>query len=165
MEDPKTLILRAEKILDSLQTFSHPWKPNSEISGAYLGRTVGLKRTGVNFVKVPPGKESFVYHSHYQEEEWIYILSGQGVAEIDGEEFEVEAGDFMGFPTPSVAHHLRNTSEEDLVYLMGGENLEVEIAEFPRLGKRMLRRGDAIEIYDSSDAKPFGPFDTALDEA
>ncbi len=66
----------------------------------------------------------------------------------------------MGFPTPSVAHHLRNTGDEDLVYLTGGENLDREIAEFPRLGKRMLRRVEAVEIYDISDAKPFGELDT-----
>ena len=159
MEEKKSPILRAKQIADSIQTFSHPWNPNSEISGTYLGQTVGLKRTGINFARIAPGKESFVYHSHYCEEEWIYILSGKGVAEIDGEEFEVGSGDFMGFPTPSVAHHLRNTGDEDLVYLMGGENLDIEIAEFPKLGKRMLRRGTMIEIYDSSDAKPFEALD------
>ncbi|PSB03756.1 cupin domain-containing protein [Merismopedia glauca] len=159
MEDAKPLILKAAQIADSMQTFSHPWNPKSEISGTYLGRTVGLKRTGVNFAKLPPGKESFIYHSHHREEEWIYILSGQGIAEIDGEEFEVGSGDFMGFPTPSVAHHLRNTGDEDLVYLMGGENLDVEIADFPHLGKRMLRRENNIEIYDLTDAKPFGSLD------
>ncbi|MGH9891065.1 MAG: cupin domain-containing protein [bacterium] len=57
---------------------------------------------------VPGGKESFTYHSHHREEEWIYILSGQAIAEIDGAEYEVGPGDFMAFPTPSVAHHLRN---------------------------------------------------------
>jgi uncharacterized cupin superfamily protein len=159
MDDPKSLILQADQISDRMQTFSHPWNPNSELSGVYLGRTVGLKRTGVNIVKIPPSKESFVYHSHYREEEWIYILSGHGVAEIDGEEFEVNQGDFMGFPTPSVAHHLRNTGDVDLVYLMGGENLDVEIAEFPHLGKRMIRQQDTIEIYDLADAKPFGALD------
>lgn len=159
MADQQPLMVRAEQIAANLQTFSHPWNPNSELSGTYLGRVVGLNRTGVNFVKVPPGKESFIYHAHHREEEWIYILSGRGVAEIDGEEFEVGSGDFMGFPTPSVAHHLRNAGDVDLVYLMGGENLDVEIAEFPHLGKRMLRRGDNIEIYDFSDAKPFGALD------
>lgn len=157
MNNKSSLILRAEQIATSMQTFSHPWNPQSEISGTYLGRTVGLKRTGVNFAKLAPGKESFIYHSHYCEEEWMYILSGYGTAEINGEEFAVGAGDFIGFPTPSVAHHLRNTGDEDLVYLMGGENLDVEIADFPKLGKRMLRRGDTVEIYDVSDAKPFGP--------
>ncbi|WP_292866232.1 hypothetical protein [Nostoc sp. LPT] len=33
--------------------------------------------------------------SHHCEEEWIYILSGQAIAEIDGEEFEVFPGNFM----------------------------------------------------------------------
>jgi uncharacterized cupin superfamily protein len=79
--------------------------------------------------------------------------------QIDGEEFEVGSGDFMGFPTPSVAHHLKNVGDEDLVYLTGGENLDVEIAEFPRLEKRMLRRGNSIEVYDFSDAKPFRKLD------
>jgi len=160
MTNQHPLILRAEQIAANLQPFSHPWNPNSELFGVRMGLTVGLKRTGVNFGKIPPGKESFIYHSHDREEEWIYILSGRGIAEIDGAEFEVGAGDFMGFPTPSVAHHLRNAGTEELIYLAGGENLEVEIAEFPRLGKRMLRREGNVEIYDVSDAKPFGALDT-----
>jgi uncharacterized cupin superfamily protein len=108
-------------------------------------------------VSVPPGKESFVYHSHQREEEWIYVLSGRGIAEIGDEEFEVGVGDFMGFPAPQVGHHLRNPYEEDLVYLVGGEALDVDIADFPRLGKRMVRRGQEVEIYEASDAKRFGP--------
>ncbi len=159
MTDKKSFILRAKEIADNMRTFSHPWNPNSEISGTYMGRTLGLKRTGVNFAVIHPGKESFVYHSHYCEEEWIYILSGRGIAEIDGEEFEVFPGDFMAFPTPSVAHHLRNSGKEDLVYLVGGENLDVEIADFPHLGKRMIRRGEILDIFDQKDAKPFGKLD------
>ena len=68
-------------------------------------------------------------------------------------------GDFMGFPTPSVAHHMRNPFGEDLVYLMGGESLDFEAGDFPRLGKRMVRRGTQIDIYDLDDARPFGPLD------
>ncbi|NES94595.1 MAG: cupin domain-containing protein [Desertifilum sp. SIO1I2] len=160
MTDQHPLLLRTEQICQNLHRFSHPWNPNSELMGTQLGKTVGLQRTGVNLIAVPPGKESFIYHSHYREEEWIYILSGHGVAEIDGAEFAVSAGDFMGFPTPSVAHHLRNTGDEDLRYLTGGENLDTEIAEFPRLGKRMIRREGAIEIYNLSDAQPFEPLDS-----
>ena len=96
-----------------------------------------------------------MYHSHRLEEEWLYILSGSGVAEIDDSEFEVTAGDFMAFPTPSVAHQLRNAGADDLIYLMGGENREVEIADFPRLGRRMIRDGSAIDIIEIADVKPF----------
>jgi uncharacterized cupin superfamily protein len=129
------------------------------MKGTQISRLVGLKRTGVSLVKLLPGKESFIYHSHHREEEWVYIISGQGIAEIDDKEYEVSAGDFMGFPTPSVAHHLRNPYNEDLVYLMGGENLDVEIAEFPRQQKLMLRRGADMEIYNRSDAEDFGSFE------
>jgi uncharacterized cupin superfamily protein len=72
-------------------------------------------------------------------------------------EYEVGAGDFIGFPTPSVAHLLRNPGPADLVYLSGGENRDFDVADFPRLGKRMIRTGKHVEIYDSADAKAFGP--------
>jgi len=159
MSDASPYLLRAADIAAKCGTFSHPWNAASHIVGARLGSEVGLKRTGVSFVRIPPGKESFVYHSHEREEEWIYILSGRGMAQVDGRELEVGPGDFMGFPTPGVAHHLRNPFEEELVYLMGGESLDVEIADFPRLGKRMVRRGQTIEIFDVGDAKAFGPLE------
>jgi uncharacterized cupin superfamily protein len=149
-------LIKADEVAEGASRFSHPWNPNSEIIGTRLGVLVGLSRTGVNWTRVPAGKESFIYHSHYREEEWIYIISGRGLAEIDGAEFEVTAGDFMGFPTPAVAHHLRNPYDEDLIYLVGGESHEVEVANFPRLGKRMLRLGQNVEIYDEPDAQGFG---------
>ena len=42
---------------------------------------------------------------------------------------------------------------------MGGA-LDVEVADFPRLGKRMLRRGQDVEVYEMTDARSFGPLDT-----
>lgn len=50
---------------------------------------------------------------------------------------------------------MTNPFDTELVYMMGGENKEHEIADFPNLGKRMLRLGEKIEIYELSDAKPF----------
>jgi uncharacterized cupin superfamily protein len=109
--------------------------------GVLLSDAVGLQRVGVFVIRVPPGKESFIYHKHTCEEEFLFILSGSGVAEIDGAEYEVGVGDFMGFPTPSVGHHLRNPFEEDLIYLVAGERKEVEFAEFPQMGKHIFRTG------------------------
>jgi uncharacterized cupin superfamily protein len=154
---PNLNLLRAADIEQHVQSFSHPWNPRSEIRGAMLGRMIGLKRTGVSLARLAPGKESFVYHLHHFEEEWIYILSGQGRALIDGREYDVGPGDFMAFPTPSVAHHLVNAGTEELVYLMGGENRDMEIADFPGLGKRMVRSGEGIQVYDIADAKPLAP--------
>ena len=54
---------------------------------------------------------------------------------------------------------MANPFEEDLVYLMGGESREYEIADFPDHDRRMIRRGNDIEIYRLSDGQPFGPLD------
>ena len=157
MADTKQFILCSSEIEQREQSFSHPWNPKSQLIGVQVSRALGLKRTAVSIARMPPGKESFVYHSHHHEEEWLYILSGCGIAEIDSEEIEVGPGDFMAFPAPSMPHHLKNPFDQDLVYLMGGENREFDIAEFPRLGKRMVKSGGNFDVYDMSNAKPFGP--------
>src|SRR6185369_12817333 len=160
MDKPNLNIVRAANIAAHSQEFSHPWNPESEMHGTQLARSVGLKRTGVNFVRVPAGKESYVYHSHHFEEEWIFVLSGRAIAHIDGADYEVNAGDFIGYPAPSVAHLMRNPGPGDLTYLSGGENREFEVAEFPTLGKRMVRMGKQVDVYDSADAQPIGPLAT-----
>lgn len=150
-------LLRAADIAASEESHAHPWNPHSEMHGVHLSAGTGLERTGVSLVRIPPGKESFTYHLHHFEEEWIYILSGEGTAEIDDAEYAVGAGDFMAFRTPSVAHHLRNSGGGDLVYLMGGENREFEVADFPRLNRRMVRMGGEVAVYDLNAGRPFGP--------
>ena len=160
MSEDKKYVLKADEIKASEQSFSHPWNPKSEIRGTRMGLAAGLKRTGINLTTVPPGKESFVYHAHLTEEEWIYVLSGKGIALVDGKEYVVEEGDFIGFPE-GVAHNMRNDGEVDLVYLVGGENRDFDIADFPSHGKIMVKTGNQIEVYDKSDAKDFW---TALKE-
>jgi len=156
MDKPSLNIMRAADIAAHAQEFSHPWNPLSLVRGTQLARGVGLKRTGVNLIRVAEGKESFVYHSHRYEEEWIYVLEGNGIALIDGAEYPVGPGDFMGFPTPSVAHNMRNPGPGELVYLSGGENREFEVAEYPTLKRRAVRMGQQVDIYDADDAKAWG---------
>ena len=148
-------ILRGAQIKSKENTFTHPWNTNSEITGTHLSSLSGLVRTGVSLVRIRPGKESFAYHMHHREEEWIYVVAGQGLAIIDDEEYELGPGDFVAFPTPSVPHQMTNPSTEDLVYLMGGEHKNYEIADFPTLDKRMIRRGTDIEVFTLSEGKPF----------
>lgn len=148
-------ILRKSEIESKTFSFSHPWNPRSEIVGTMMGRLAGLKRTGVSLVRVLPGKESFAYHLHHREEEWVYVLSGHAVTTIDGQEYLLEPGDFVAFPTPSVAHIMANRAQVDLVYLMGGENLPDEVADFPALDRRMVKLHNELTIYKLSDGRPF----------
>ena len=100
-------VLKADDLETSPEYhFRHPLNPNSDIYLRSLGDAVGLERTGVMIGRVPTGRESFVYHSHEHDEEYLYVLSGRGRLEIDEEIKEIGPGDFIGFPTPSAAHHL-----------------------------------------------------------
>lgn len=147
---------------------SHPLNPNSQIffralqtsaGSKSLSDVAGLQRLGVHLVRIPPGKESFAYHSHHAEEEFVYVISGRGIAEINDREVEVGAGDFLGFRTPGCAHHFRNPFSEDLVCLMGGERREVEVAEFPRLGMRLIRTKESGEAVQVKDQKTIWKFE------
>jgi uncharacterized cupin superfamily protein len=137
-----------------------PVESEVQLIGVQLSRALGLKRTAVSIARMPPGKESFVYHSHHHEEEWLYILSGRGIAEINGEELEVGPGDFIAFPTPSVPHHLKNPFDQEIVYLMGVKTGSLTSQIFLVWANGWSRAERKFEVYDLSNAKPFGPLDT-----
>ena len=67
------------------------------------------------------------------------VLAGPLWVVVGEESFEVQAGDFMGFPAPSPAHNLHNPHEEDLVYLMGGERNVVDVVHYPRISRSMIK--------------------------
>ena len=121
-----------------------------------LGDAVGLQSLGVHLVRLRPGHVSTVYHFHHQDEEWIYILSGCGVAEIGEETVEVGPGDFMGFVAGSVPHLLRNPNQEILVYLVGGNRLPFDVCDYPRIEKRRYRI-DGKNEYVSLNAPETSP--------
>jgi uncharacterized cupin superfamily protein len=139
---------------------SHPLNPESEVYIRPLGARVGLERVQISLGRIPPGKESFAFHAHQGDEEFLFIVSGRGRADIGDQTFEVGPGDFMAFPTPSVGHHLRNPYQEDLVYLMGGERGRTDIVEFAKLGKVGIFSGAGVQFIDSHqlEARPFSDY-------
>ena len=151
---PKSYLSAAEIAAAPEVHVRHPFNPASDAYLRSLGRFAGLQRVALTLARVPPGRESFIYHSHERHEEFLFILSGRGRAEIGGETIEVGPGDFMGFTAPSVAHHLTNPYEEDLVYLMGGEHGGFDIGNFPRVGKRVIFDGERIQMLEEKDLQP-----------
>ncbi len=128
--------------------FVHPLNPKAIRHGKSLGDETGLQYLGVHLVRVAPGHDSTQHHLHQAEEEFIYILSGRGLAEIGEETVEVGPGDFMGFVTRGPAHSLSNPFTEDLVYLVGGLRLEFDICDYPKVNTRLYRRGEQREYVD-----------------
>jgi uncharacterized cupin superfamily protein len=152
---PRVLVRAAERGPESVS--GHPYNPASEIHGWMLSRAAGLGRIAVNLEWVAPGREAAIYHLHFREEEWLYVLEGRGIAEVDGAEHAVGPGDFVGYP-PGVAHHLRNPGPEPLLFLAGGEVIpDVEVADFPRLARRLVRAGTRFAVYPVDAEIPFLP--------
>jgi uncharacterized cupin superfamily protein len=160
MPDPvpaPRVLVRASERGEPSGPHAHPYNPRSEIHGWTISRMAGLARVAVNLAWVPAGKETAIYHRHHREEEWVYVLEGRGVIELEDAEHPVGPGDFAAFP-PGVAHHLRNTGDERLLILEGGEIIpDVEVADFPRLGRRLVRYGNRFAVYPFDAEVEFFP--------
>jgi uncharacterized cupin superfamily protein len=153
---PRVLVRASERGVPFVAP--HPYNPRAEVHGIGLSRLAGLARIAVNLDLLPPGKESAEYHRHHREEEWVFVLEGRGIAEVDDAVHEVGPGDFVAFP-PGVAHLLRNPSPDaPLAFLVGGEILpDVDVADFPRLRRRLVRMGARVAIYPWEAEIPFLP--------
>lgn len=119
--------------------YDHPFNPNGSRQTKSLGDACGLAQIGVHLVRLLPGRESTEYHTHRHDEEWVYILSGRGVAEIGPQRHAVGPGDFMGFVAGSQPHSMINEGPEDLVYLVGGTRHAWDVVDYVRRGIRAYK--------------------------
>ena len=117
----------------------HQFKDKAVRHTRSIGDHLGLEHIGLHIVRLESGDESTQFHFHHCDEEFLYILSGKGVADIGDGQFEVNAGDVMAFGQHCVPHSLCNPFDEDLVYLMGGSRSEIDICEYPRINRKMYR--------------------------
>jgi uncharacterized cupin superfamily protein len=159
LRPPSSHIVRTSELNpNEAMHVSHPLNERSEIFMARLSDRTGLTHLGISLARVPPGKESFALHLHTVQEEWIYVLSGEGHVRIDDEELAIRAGDFVGFPANGPAHLVRNTSQTDLVYLQGGDRRAGDRGRFPELrliGYQHDESHMALVPEDQIDIRPF----------
>jgi GST-like protein len=170
MTHKTAVILRAADI-DRLEiALEQRLNPRSRFRDAWLAHHAGLDRIGLSRARIAPGGESFAYHAHHAEQEWVFIVSGRARARIDGQDHELGPGAFAAFPAPQAPHLMTNPFDEDCVYLMGGEvGLPTDVIHYPDLGKsyalvRGSPRGTAFHELGPAEF-PFGPPDRASGEA
>ncbi len=151
--DTRKLLLTASDIENMAgERKTHYLNPTAVRINKSLGDAVGLKHIGVHLIYVEPGRDTTEYHKHHYEEECLYVLSGQGMALIDGEQYLIAQGDFLGFP----ANHARcitNNGAETLVCLVAGQRLEQDVADYPHLGKRLYRNSGEWNLVDLANIR------------
>ena len=127
---------------------THYLNQNARRINKSLGDLVGLKNLGFHIIEVFPGHESTEYHSHQNEDECVYILSGKATVTIDEIEREVSAGDFIGYPAGGLPHTMKNTGLEVLRCIVVGQRLAQDVGDYPRLNKRVYRYGQSNDLVD-----------------
>lgn len=130
---------------------THYLNQNAQRINKSLGDLAGLKNIGFHIIEVLPGYESTEYHLHHFEDECVYILSGEATVTINEIDYEVSAGDFIGYPAGGLPHTMKNTGTEVLRCIVVGQRLTHDIGDYPRLGKRLYRNGKLNELVDLSN--------------
>lgn len=102
-----------------------------------LSDIVGLTKFGLHLVRVEAGDETTTHHYHEESDEFIYVLSGELSLRYGDEHYELSAGDFVGFPAHGAPHSMRNESDADATYLMGGSRPDIDITLYPEINRKM----------------------------
>jgi uncharacterized cupin superfamily protein len=129
------------------------WKDKIGLLTKELGESVGSQKIYVNLDTVPPNGFSTKYHSHSQQEEFFYIISGNGILRLNDRETPVKSGDFLSKPAgKNISHTFYNSSAEPLLILDIGTNEKEDTCYYPdediylhkSNGQNRAYKGDAL---------------------
>jgi len=106
-----------------------------------LGEYFGLKNFGVNLTTLAPGSQSSIRHAHTKQDEFIYVVQGRPTLYTNEGKTELAPGICMGFRGGTGnAHHLRNESAEEVLYLEIGDRPPGDEVNYPDDDLRVVDR-------------------------
>lgn len=118
-----------------------------------LGNAGGLVDFGVNLTQLPAGGWSSQRHWHTDEDEFVYVLSGELVLITEAGEQTLVAHDCAAFPKHRAdGHHLVNRGNEMAVYLEIGTRSENDRCHYPDID---LRWDSATGVYTHKDGSTY----------
>ena len=97
-----------------------------------LGDLFQLQNFGVNLTTIKGGGTSALRHSHSRQDEFIYVLSGEGLLWTDDGSEQLKPGMCVGFKSGTGnAHKITNNSPTDFVYLEIGDRAAGDVVSYP----------------------------------
>jgi len=113
-------------------------KPCTERIRRRLGDAGGLTQFGVNLLTLPPGVWSSQRHWHSDEDEFVYVLSGEVTLIDDRGETVLRAGDCAAFPKGEAnGHHIVNRSKADATLIEAGTRSNGDVCLYPDIDLRI----------------------------
>ena len=111
-----------------------------------LGNEGGLTKFGVNVCRIEPGSGSSIRHWHHNEDEFVFMLSGEAVLIENEGETVLKPGDAAAFKAGVAnGHCLVNRGTIDAVFLEVGTRADTDIAEYPDVDLKAVK--DASGSY------------------
>ena len=93
-----------------------PMGPVTIQGKVFAGQAVGATGSELSFQTLVPGQDSGFLHTHKTHEELYIILRGEGLYQVDGEQFPVSEGTIVRV-APNGKRALKNTGKENLTML------------------------------------------------
>jgi uncharacterized cupin superfamily protein len=119
-----------------------------------LGDACGLRDFGVNLLHLPSGVWSSQRHWHSDEDEFVWIVSGEVTLVSDDGETVLRAGECAAFPKGAAdGHHLINRSDVPAVCLEMGSRSAVDVCTYPDSDMYVDARDD---VYRHRDGSAYG---------
>ena len=151
-------ILSADDAEQAAFVFRHPLDSAYGCRLSPISRIAGLESGAINHVSIAPGEQGFPLHRHHGQEEWVYVLSGEGEVLLDESVTAVGPGAFVVFPAAKEAHAVRNAGKSDLVCLMGGTAPAADVIDLPELGHRVIKSANGFEAVHADAFTVKNPF-------
>ena len=102
--------------MDQIIEHELPMGPNVIQGKVFVGQALGATGSEQSFQTLVPGQDSGFLHTHKTHEELYFILKGEGLYQVDGEQFAVSEGTVIRV-SPDGKRALKNTGTTDLVML------------------------------------------------
>ena len=116
-----------------------------------LAPATGLTAFGVSHVVLKPGAWSSQRHWHEGEDEFLVMVSGEGVLVDDKGEHLLRPGDCAAFPMKDRnGHHVQNRGDEDCVFVVVGAGRN-EGGDYPDIDMSFTPEG----TYVRKDGTPY----------
>ena len=128
-------------------------EPCKERSWIELASSAGLTLVGVNLLTLPAGQWSSQRHWHLDEDEFVWVVSGEVVLVEDAGETVLRAGDCAAWKAGVAdGHHLQNRSGADAVLLQVGNpsNLATEYVDYPDIDLCLRPGGEGYRHKDGT---------------
>ena len=102
--------------MDQIIEHELPMGPNVIQGKVFVGQALGATGSELSFQTLVPGQDSGFLHTHKTHEELYFILKGEGMYQVDGEQFAVSEGTIIRV-SPDGKRALKNTGTTDMVML------------------------------------------------